>query len=179
MNFADVGIRWTVRQSSGERLRFSDLAALQEALDAGEITADDELTFDGNIWRKIKEIPDLRAYFWQVWMRAQRGEILANWMPIIGATEGGVEEDAPTTIALPDGELSEAIQAVLSRELMARSRARLSPAPSEPAEHAEPATAPHVAAHSPPPSELPRIWRAMGLSLVLTVVALGVMLSIP
>lgn len=184
LNFEEVGIRWTVRQTNGERVRFHDLAGLQEGLELGTIAVDDELTFDGNVWRTLSDVPDLRAYFWQVWMRAQRGELQADWMPTIG---DGIEEDAPTTIVLPDSELSQAIQEALTRE-MSRSREFILP-PSVPdpgqvitqpvAEAApEPSTVAHAPA-SPQPSDVPGILRAMITTLVLVSLALMTLLSMP
>jgi hypothetical protein len=184
LNFEEVGLRWTVR-SEGERFRFIELAALQDALDDGELTADAELTYDGTNWRKLSDIPDLRAYFWQVWKRAQRGEIQTAWMPTIGGDgdlDDLIEEDAPTTIAPPDSELSQAIQEVLARELMARSleKTLLEPLPPE---AAPPEPQPEPRAHAPAPaaqpSDVPGILRAMAVSVVLILLAVLVLLSLP
>ncbi|MFT5682959.1 MAG: hypothetical protein ACI8RZ_003883 [Myxococcota bacterium] len=174
LSFETVGIRWTVRSPDGERVRFDKLAALQEALEDGELTLGAELTFDGVIWRTLSEIPDLRAYFWQVWKRAKRGEVQANWMPTIGGIGGEIQDDAPTTIALPDDELSRAIQEALARELMARSKEKHQPL-------SEPVVIPPVTTHiePPPPSDVPGILRAMGVSLVLILLSLGMLLSLP
>lgn len=179
LSFEDVGIRWTVRTGDGERVRFVQLSELQDALDAGELTDSAELTFDGAIWRRLSDIPDLRAYFWQVWKRAQRGEIQSSWMPTIGL-DSPIGDDSPTTIAPPDSDLSRAIQESLARELMARSQAKLLPTPEpEPTPESEPAPAPPPRPMAPPPSDVPGALRAMGLSLTLCVIAIGLLLSLP
>lgn len=191
LNFAELGIRWTVRHTTGERSRFTSLSELQEALDVGEVTQQDALTFDGNIWRTLSDIPDLRAFFWQVWKRAQRGEIQSAWMPTIGA---GIAEDAPTTLAPPDQELSAALKQVLSEELMARSKAFAtppapeppkSPAPAEPPKSPAPAAASaeipaaaHHAVSAPVSSDIPSLMRGMLTSLILVGIALMLLLTL-
>jgi len=199
LNFDEVGIRWTIRQAAGERVRFANLGAIQEALDIGELTLNDELTFDGNIWRTLSDIPDLRAFFWQVWKRASRGDLQADWMKTIGGNlDNLIGEDAPTTIATPDSALALVIQEALSRELMARSMEKLAPmvpdpggvdaaprpvetvAPPTPVPAVEAPGPAHPPEHAEPiPSDVPEILRAMGISLLLVSGALLLILSIP
>ena len=135
LNFAACGIRWTVSLASGERLRFFTLQDLRKAIDEGQInTSSSELSFDEISWRRMSDIPDLRTYFWGVFNRYRTGQ-LASSMAVIDQGRDDIEDDAPTTISMPDSLVSAAIQQALARELAARVEEKAlppSPPPSVP-----------------------------------------------
>jgi hypothetical protein len=144
LNFADFGIRWTIRQTSGERLRFFTLQSLRDAIDDGEVDDDhDQLSFDGESWRRLSDISDLRAYFWGVFTRHRLSGLTTD-LPIIDQGGIGIEDDAPTTIAMPNTMLSAAIQEALARELAARIETKSLPPTPPPAAPPAPQPAPNL-----------------------------------
>jgi len=133
LNFSAHGIRWTVRNPTGDRLRFFTLAALREAIEEGRVDArKDTLSFNDESFRPLAGIPDLRAYFWSVFTR-HRAHQLDTGLPIIDQGHELIDDDAPTTIAMPDTMLSRQIREALARELAARVEEKsLPPAPPPP-----------------------------------------------
>ena len=85
LEFRSLGIEWVVRRPGGERYTFNSLSRLRIALYNQTVTLDDELSFNRDLWRPIGEIPDLRAYFWMVWQRAQRGGLPGRSKTLVGA----------------------------------------------------------------------------------------------
>lgn len=119
LNFAACGIRWTVRQPSGEKRRFFTLMALRDAIDEGFVVlSEDELSFDEQSWRRLSDIPDLGAYFWGVFTRYRSGKLSPS-TPIIDQDLDEIGDDEPTQLAMPSTMVSAAIQEALARELSA------------------------------------------------------------
>ena len=102
LEFHPVGIEWVVRRATGERHAFDSLSRLRIALYNQTITAEDELSFNRDLWRSISDIPDLRAYFWTVWQRAQRGGLPGRSKTLVqaplSAPEDEFDDDVPTRI---------------------------------------------------------------------------------
>ena len=168
LNFEEIGVRWTVRSQRGDRRRFSSLRSLREALADGSVRPGDELSFDGAIWRPVRDIPDLRAYFWEVFKGVKQGRIHPTASGVIGVEDDLIEDDAPTTLVRPDHFLQTAIQESLARELAARVEEKNLP-PSLPTPEPEPSP-------TPTPPTQPTSHRTI-LVVVLGVVALLVLLA--
>lgn len=138
LNFASCGIRWTVRLSSGERLRFFTLQDLRRAIEDGQInTVSSDLTFDEVSWRRMSDIPDLRTYFQGVFNRYRTGQHSSS-MAVIDHGIDDIEDDAPTTITMPDSLVSAAIQQAFARELAARVEEKALPPSLPPAVPVQP-----------------------------------------
>ena len=84
LEFRPLGIEWVVRRPGGERFTFNSLSRLRIALYNQTISTEDELSFNRDLWRRIDEVPDLRAYFWMVWQRAQRGGLPGRRKTLVG-----------------------------------------------------------------------------------------------
>ncbi|HHO51993.1 MAG TPA: hypothetical protein ENK18_14195 [Deltaproteobacteria bacterium] len=130
LDFSTIGITWRVRKGLGA-LGYSlhDLATLRDHLADGRISRWDQLSFDGREWVEVGSIPNLEAFFWSVWQRARRGEVVSKALPT-SIFEGDDEEDeedpadAPTTIvgrgSTLAGEIRQAVaEAVSGGELSA------------------------------------------------------------
>lgn len=73
LNFRDVGIAsWKVRVKIGLIYDFGDIKTLRKYLAEGRVTSDDVISHDGKNWKSIGEIPDLDAYFVEVYEEARR-----------------------------------------------------------------------------------------------------------
>ena len=103
LQFSPLGIEGIVRRPDGERLTFDSLSRLRIALYEGTISHADDLSFNHDMWRQIDDIPDLRAYFWAVWQRGQRGGLprrrhtIVEAAPSMGPTDE-FDDDAPTRL---------------------------------------------------------------------------------
>jgi len=98
-DFRTLGIVWRVRKGMGVTYSFHDLAGLKEAIHDGQVNHWDSITYDNRNWEPIKDHDPLDAYFWDIWQKAQRGEITIH--PPEDEEEDDEEEDesdAPTTI---------------------------------------------------------------------------------
>jgi len=73
LNFRDVGIAsWKVRVKIGLIYDFGDIKTLRKYLAEGRVTSEDVISHDGKTWKPIGEIPDLDAYFVEVYEEARR-----------------------------------------------------------------------------------------------------------
>ena len=73
LNFRDVGIAsWKVRVKIGLIYDFGDIKTLRKYLAEGRVTSEDVISHDGKTWKPIGEIPDLDAYFVEVYEEAKR-----------------------------------------------------------------------------------------------------------
>ena len=148
-DFQNVGITWTVRKDIGLTYDVYDLATFRRYLDDGRVTTDDQLSYDNTTWKKIAEIDDLDAFFWDVWQRATAGEIRVRQRIQIGGERDDDEEDeddAPTAIIGTGSSLAEEIRRAVqegtpappsSRVLQPSGRSDRAPAP-EPDPPAQP-----------------------------------------
>ena len=90
LDFRKVGIAsWKVRVKIGLVYDFSDIKTLRKYIADGRVTPEDVISHDGSTWVPIGDIPDLDAYFVEVYERAEAG-----------ASEP--EPQAPAPDALPD-----------------------------------------------------------------------------
>ena len=66
------------------------------------ISDEDEISFNRDLWRPINDIPDLRAYFWAVWRKAQRGALPRRQQTIIdtGGETDEFDDEAPTRVTV-------------------------------------------------------------------------------
>jgi hypothetical protein len=74
-DFRFVGIIWYVRVKQGWRSEFYRLADLRRYIAEGRIQPTDQLSYDREKWTRIDLIPDLDAYFEEVWHLANQGRI--------------------------------------------------------------------------------------------------------
>ena len=73
LNFRDVGIAsWKVRVKIGLIYDFGDIKTLRKYLAEGRVTSEDVISHDAKTWKPIGEIPDLDAYFVEVYEEAKR-----------------------------------------------------------------------------------------------------------
>lgn len=106
-DFKTVGILWKVRKSIGLTYDFHDLATLREYMSDAQVTRADGLSWDHKMFTAIQDIPDLDAYFWDTWQRAERGEIASPSAPK-GSDED--DSDAPTQLVGQGSSLAEEIR---------------------------------------------------------------------
>jgi predicted Zn finger-like uncharacterized protein len=106
-DFRKVGLQWKVRKGIGLTYDFYDLQTLRAYLEDGQVDQNDVLSFDARTWMPLKQIKSLEAHFWDVWQRAERGEIKA-------AEEEEQDEeddsDAPTTLVGGGSSLADEIR---------------------------------------------------------------------
>ena len=94
MDFSAVGITWRVRKGGGVTIDFHDLATLKDYLEDEQIKRWDKITYDMREWVPLDSIANIEEYFWDVYQRAENGEInVAD-----PDEEEEDESDAPTTI---------------------------------------------------------------------------------
>jgi len=68
LDFRKVGIStWKVKVKIGLVYDFSDIGTLRKYIQDRRVTEDDVISHDGNDWVRIGDIPDLDAYFVQVY----------------------------------------------------------------------------------------------------------------
>ena len=97
LDFRKVGIgSWKVRVKIGLVYDFSDIKTLRKYIADGRVTPEDVISHDGSTWVPIGDIPDLDAYFVEVYERAEAG-----------ATEPEPQASAPAAAAAaaPDPQL--------------------------------------------------------------------------
>ena len=97
-DFRTLGIVWRVRKGMGVTYSFHDLAGLKEAIHDGQVNHWDSITYDNRNWEPIKDHDPLDAYFWDIWQKAQRGEITIHPPEDEEEDDEEDESDAPTTI---------------------------------------------------------------------------------
>lgn len=95
-DFRKFGLTWKVRKGIGLTYDFYDLATLREYMDDGQVGSRDVLSYDAREWKMIAEIPSLEVYFWEIWTKAEKGELSLPEVPEEEEVED--ESDAPTTI---------------------------------------------------------------------------------
>ena len=72
LDFRKVGISsWKVRVKIGLVYDFSDIKTLRKYIQDGRVTSDDVISHDGKTWVTIGDIPDLDAYFIEVYERCE------------------------------------------------------------------------------------------------------------
>lgn len=156
-DFRQVGITWKVRKGIGLTYDFHDLISLREYLDDGQIEPRDVISYDAKEWKPLSEVRDLEAYFWDVWRRAELGEIRV--MAAAEAAEDEDDSDAPTTIVGHGTSLADEIRkAVQEAKTPAPAAERASgPPPAAPPPPVAPVSpaAPVVTAAVPPSPTAP------------------------
>ncbi|MCB9764618.1 MAG: zinc-ribbon domain-containing protein [Alphaproteobacteria bacterium] len=96
LDFRKVGIAsWKVKVKIGLVYDFSDIKTLRKYIQDGRVTSEDVISHDGKAWATIGDIPDLDAYFIQVYEAAEAE--LSTAADEVGGS-GFEEEDAPTMI---------------------------------------------------------------------------------
>jgi tetratricopeptide (TPR) repeat protein len=73
LDFSSVGIHtWKVKVKIGLTYDFSDFRTLQKYIHDGRVTNEDTISYDkGESWKTLGDIPDLEAYFIQVFQVAK------------------------------------------------------------------------------------------------------------
>lgn len=126
LDFKKVGIgSWKVRVKIGLVYDFSDIKTLRKYISDGRVTAEDVISHDGSTWVPIGDIPDLDAYFIEVYERA---ELRAAAPPPI---PDSFDEDQPTSIMKMGGDsnLAAAALAAAAQEAQQEPVAAPTPAP--------------------------------------------------
>lgn len=148
-DFRKVGITWKVRKGIGLTYDFIDLSTLHEYMSDAQVSSADGLSWDQKTYVKIGEIPSLEAHFWDVWQRAERGEIAS---PTASKGSEEDESDAATTIVGAGSSLAEEIRRAVSDLATpppAQARGGGTPAPASPSGPTSKTPAP---AAPPPPA---------------------------
>ena len=90
LDFRTVGIAsWKVRVKIGLVYDFSDIKTLRKYIQDGRVTPEDVISHDAKTWVTIGDIPDLDAYFIDVYERAEEA---------IAEGGAGFEDDQPTNV---------------------------------------------------------------------------------
>ena len=90
LDFRTVGIpSWKVRVKIGLVYDFSDIKTLRKYIQDGRVTPEDVISHDAQTWVTIGDIPDLDAYFVEVYERAEQA---------IAEGGAGFEDDQPTNV---------------------------------------------------------------------------------
>ncbi|MFT5582952.1 MAG: putative Zn finger-like uncharacterized protein [Cognaticolwellia sp.] len=138
LDFRKVGIgSWKVRVKIGLVYDFSDIKTLRKYIADGRVTPEDVISHDGSTWVPIGDIPDLDAYFVEVYERAEAGSRatpepspiapLASPLPPASA----FEEDNPTRIMRVGGGLGSNLAAqTLAAAAAEAAQAESNPAPA-------------------------------------------------
>lgn len=143
LDFSTLGITWRVRKGEEIGYEFFDLATLRDFLHSGQIDRWDSISYDNAEWTPIEAIDDLEEWFYDVWERARRGEI------IIAPPDDYDDEDdadAPTTIVGRGSPLASELRQAISQ-------AATSPPPTQRAFSPGPRPASAPQAPAPPPAQ--------------------------
>ena len=99
LDFTSVGIpTWKVKVKIGLTYDFSDFRTLQKYIHDGRVTNEDTISYDkGTTWKTLGDIPDLEAYFIEVFQVAK----LARAREL--ALEPAPTEDEASTLSSPLG----------------------------------------------------------------------------
>lgn len=92
LDFRTVGIpSWKVKVKIGLVYDFSDIKTLRKYIQDGRVTPEDAISHDGSTWKTIGDIPDLDAYFVEIYEAAEAKRAAKK-------PETGFEDESPTTI---------------------------------------------------------------------------------
>lgn len=129
LDFRTVGISsWKVKVKIGLVYDFSDIKTLRKYIQDGRVTADDVISHDGQTWVTIGDLPDLDAYFVEVYDRAEA----ALNQPDPGAGSGAFDDDEPTNI-IGIGTLGNSLAAkALAAEREVQQEVASAPSPAPP-----------------------------------------------
>ncbi len=97
IDFRKVGIStWKVKVKIGLVYDFSDIGTLRKYIQDRRVTEDDVISHDGASWVRIGDIPDLDAYFVQVYEELE--DQLAGGVDEEADTGEPFEDDGPTMV---------------------------------------------------------------------------------
>ena len=97
LDFRKVGIStWKVKVKIGLVYDFSDISTLRKYIQDRRVTEDDVISHDGSNWVRIGDIPDLDAYFLQVYEELE--DRLAGGADNEADTGEPFEDDGPTMV---------------------------------------------------------------------------------
>jgi predicted Zn finger-like uncharacterized protein len=97
LDFRKVGIStWKVKVKIGLVYDFSDIGTLRKYIQDRRVTADDVISHDGSEWVRIGDIPDLDAYFVQVYEELE--DQLTGGGDEEADTGEPFEDDGPTMV---------------------------------------------------------------------------------
>lgn len=145
-DFRQFGIVWKVRKGIGITYDVNDLVGLRELIAEGQVDKRDVLSYDAREWRAIGEIADLEAWFWEIWQKAERGEI-QRATPESEESDEEDASDAPTTIVGHGSSLADEIRKAVQE---ARTPAPVQERATRPAPQPTPNAAPPVLEAAPP-----------------------------
>ena len=90
LDFRIVGIpSWKVKVKIGLVYDFSDIKTLRKYIQDGRVTPEDVISHDAKSWVTIGDIPDLDAYFVEIYERAERA---------IAEGGSGFDDEQPTNV---------------------------------------------------------------------------------
>jgi predicted Zn finger-like uncharacterized protein len=97
LDFRKVGISsWKVRVKIGLVYDFSDIKTLRKYIQDGRVTPEDVISHDASTWVTIGDIPDLDAYFIQIYDEA--AEALTRSAESNAPRADAFDDDAPTNV---------------------------------------------------------------------------------
>ncbi len=189
LDFRKVGIgSWKVRVKIGLVYDFSDIKTLRKYIADGRVTPEDVISHDGSTWVPIGDIPDLDAYFVEVYERAEAGASEPEEKPATPAAappshDHAFQEEDPTRIMRVGGGLG----SNLAAQTLAAAAAEAAQAEAAPSSNgARPFVDPFAqlkeekrrrpaAKRAPAPEEAPRskALPVLAAVLVLAVIGLG------
>lgn len=184
LDFRKVGIgSWKVRVKIGLVYDFSDIRTLRKYIADGRVTPEDVISHDGSTWVPIGDIPDLDAYFVEVYERAEAGAQAApepTPTPSAPTFDHAFEEDDPTRIMRVGGGLG----SNLAAQTLAAAAAEAAQAEAAPATGARPFVDPFAqlkeekrrrpaAKRAPAPAEAPKSKALPIVAGVMVLVVIG------
>lgn len=82
LDFRKVGVTaWKVKVKIGLVYDFSDIKTLRKYITDGRVTPADVISHDGKAWKPIGEIPDLDAFFVEMWEKLNAEQIARGDTP--------------------------------------------------------------------------------------------------
>lgn len=120
-DFNLVGITFTIRKSIGLTYEVISMVQLERFRSDGRIEGGDEISWDRQSWTRLDGIDDEESWFWDVWQRAERGEIRSKMQVGLDEAEEDDEddeddEDAPTSIIGTGSNLAEEIRKAVQEQ---------------------------------------------------------------
>ena len=81
------GREWLVRKPDGQMIAFRELTTLQKWIVEGRIHRDDEISKNGETWKRLGNIMELEPFF-SVYEKAQTLNSLIEQAPVVKASSG-------------------------------------------------------------------------------------------
>jgi predicted Zn finger-like uncharacterized protein len=109
-SFGEFGVVWTIRKGIGVKYEVTSLSQLRDYLDEGTVSTADVISYDARRWVPIRDIGNLEAYFFDVWRKAEAGELKQHVEEDVREDEA----DSPTALVGHGSALAEEIRRAIA-----------------------------------------------------------------